>query len=53
MESAWLNVLINLSSLKDKAFRDECCQKGEALLAHAVPIAQESYEKVLKVITEK
>ena len=26
---------------------------GEALLAHAVPIAQESYEKVLKVITEK
>ena len=53
MESAWLNVLINLSSLKDKAFRDECCQKGEALLAHAVPIAQESYEKVIKVITEK
>ena len=51
--AAWLNVLINLSSLKDKAFRDECCQKGEALLAHAVPIAQESYEKVLKVITEK
>ena len=45
--------LINLSSLKDKAFRDECCQKGEALLAHAVPIAQESYEKVIKVITEK
>lgn len=53
MESAWLNVLINLSSLKDKAFRDECCQKGETLLAHAVPIAQESYEKVIKVITEK
>ena len=53
MQSAWLNVLINLSSLKDKAFRDECCQKGEALLAHAVPIAQESYEKVIKVITEK
>lgn len=45
MQSAWLNVLINLSSLKDKAFRDECCQKGEALLAHAVPIAQESYER--------
>ena len=28
MQSAWLNVLINLSSLKDKAFRDECCQKA-------------------------
>ena len=53
MQSAWLNVLINLSSLKDKAFRDECCQKGEALRAHAGPIAQESYEQVLKVITEK
>ena len=48
-----LNVLINLSSLKDKAFADECCKKGEELLAHAIPVAQESYEKVLKVITEK
>ena len=53
MQSAWLNVLINLSSLKDKAFADECCKKGEALLTHAIPVAQESYEKVLKVITEK
>lgn len=53
MQSAWLNVLINLSSLKDKAFADECCKKGEELLAHAIPVAQESYEKVLKVITEK
>ena len=53
VQGAWLNVLINLSSLKDKAFADECCKKGEELLAHAIPVAQESYEKVLKVITEK
>ena len=39
--------------MKDKAFADECCKKGEELLAHAIPVAQESYEKVLKVITEK
>ena len=53
MQSAWLNVLINLSSLKDKEYADECCHKGEAMLAHAIPLAEESYEKVLKVIEKK
>ena len=51
MQSAWLNVLINLSSLKDKAFADECCKRGETMLAHAIPLAEESYEKALKLIT--
>ena len=53
MQSAWLNVLINLSSLKDKEYADECCHKGEAMLAHAIPLAEECYEKVLKVIEKK
>ncbi len=53
MQSAWLNVLINLSSLNDKTFADECCKKGEALLSHAVPLAEESYDKALRLITEK
>ena len=53
MESAWLNVLINLSSLKDKAFADECCKRGEEMLAHAIPLAEESYEKALRLITGK
>ena len=53
MQSAWLNVLINLSSLKDKEYANECCKKGETMLAHAIPLAEESYEKVLKVIEKK
>ena len=53
MQSAWLNVLINLSSLKDKAFADECCKRGEEMLAHAIPLAEESYEKALRLITGK
>ena len=52
-QSAWLNVLINLSSLKDKEYADECCHNGEAMLAHAIPLAEECYEKVLKVIEKK
>ena len=53
IQGAWLNVLINLSSLKDKEYADECCHKGEAMLAHAIPLAEECYEKVLKVIEKK
>jgi len=32
---------------------DDRCHKGEAMLAHAIPLAEESYEKVLKVIEKK
>ena len=53
MESAWLNVLINLSSLKDKAYAEVCSKKGEALLARSVPLAEKNYEKVLEIIRKK
>lgn len=37
MQSAWLNVLINLSSLKDKAFADECCKRAKSCLHTPFP----------------
>ena len=48
IQGAWLNVCINIASLKDKAFVEECRKKGEALLAHALPVADKCYTKVLK-----
>ena len=44
---AWLNVLINLSSIKDEAFIDEYRKRGESLISEALSIADEIYEKVL------
>ncbi len=36
---AWLNVCINVGSLKDKALARSCRERGEALLAKALPLA--------------
>ena len=52
MQSAWLNVLINLKSLKDHEFADECWRHGQALMDHAIPLAKESYKKVEALIVE-
>ena len=50
IQGAWLNVLINIGSLKDRAFADEYRRRGEALLAHALPLADKSYAAILKLI---
>ena len=52
IQGAWLNVLINLKSLKDHEFADECWRHGQALMDHAIPLAKESYKKVEALITE-
>ena len=50
IQGAWLNVLINIGSVKDEAFVNESRAKGEALLAHALPLARAGYEKVLAMV---
>ena len=50
IQGAWLNVLINIGSLKDREFADECRSRGEALLAHALPLADECYAEILKLV---
>ena len=50
IRGAWLNVLINLGSIKDETFKAERRAKGEALLAKALPLAEAGYEKILVLV---
>lgn len=50
IQGAWLNVLINVGSLKDQEFAAEYRARGEKLLAHALPLADECYAEIVKLI---
>ena len=50
IQGAWLNVLINIGSLKDQALAEDYRAKGEALLAKALPLADEIYGTVVKAM---
>lgn len=50
MQGAWLNVLINIGSIKDADFAQARRARGETLLAHALPLADECYAKVLAMV---
>ena len=47
IQGAWLNVLINIGSLKNKELAADYHAKGEAMLAKALPLADKIYETVL------
>ena len=50
IQGAWLNVLINIGSLKNKELAEDYRTKGEALLAKALPLADEIYNTVVKAM---
>ncbi|MGX7014789.1 cyclodeaminase/cyclohydrolase family protein [Vagococcus silagei] len=50
LQGAWLNVLINLSSIKDEAFVKTYREKGEALLEEGCQIADRVYVEILKQV---
>ena len=50
IQGAWLNVLINLGSIRDADFAAACRAEGEALLARALPLAEGIYTRVLTQI---
>ena len=50
IQGAWLNVLINIGSLKNKELAEDYRAKGEALLAKALPLADEIYDTVVKCL---
>ena len=50
MQGAWMNVLINIGSLKDQAFAMEYRKKGETLLARSLPLADAGFDKLLRLI---
>lgn len=47
---AWLNVLINIASIKDEAFVSECREKGYALLSRAERVSEAGYAAVLAML---
>ena len=50
IQGAWLNVLINIGSLKNKDLAADYRAKGEALLAKSLPLADKIYETVLTMM---
>lgn len=50
MQGAWLNVLINIGSLKDRGFAEDCRKRGEILLERALPLADAGFAKVVEMI---
>ena len=50
IQGAWLNVLINIGSIKDEEFTAKAKKRGEALLEHALPLAETSYRRLLVMV---
>ena len=50
VQGAWLNVLINLGSLKDEAAAAAYRTKGEELLNDTLNLSRDVYEKVVRVL---
>lgn len=50
IRSAWLNVLINLSSMRDQALAGELRERGEALLERSLPLAEQIYQDVVRAL---
>ena len=50
IQGAWLNVLINIGSLKNKELAEDYRAKGEAILAKALPLADKIYAEVLTMV---
>ncbi|MGX7059488.1 cyclodeaminase/cyclohydrolase family protein [Vagococcus humatus] len=50
LQSAWLNVLINLSSIKDEEFVKEYRTEGEVILKEGCALADKIYEEILEIV---
>ncbi len=51
LQGAWLNILINISGIKDQEFAAKYRGEGERILAQSLPLAEEIYQNVLRDIT--
>ena len=50
LQGAWLNVLINLSGIKDEAFVEKYRQDGTAVLNEGCQLADDIYNKILEIV---
>ena len=48
VQGAWLNILINVSGIKDEAFTAKYRGEGEVIIAKALPLADKVYAHVLE-----
>lgn len=46
IQGAWLNVLINVKSLKDRAVAESALARGRAILDRALPLAERLYGEI-------
>lgn len=53
LQSAWLNVLVNVNSLKDRAQATALGNQGQALLDTALPLAENIYQDIAQSLTPK
>ena len=50
IQGAWLNVLINLGSIRDVAFAAQYRTRGQILLDEALPLSQRIYGRILEMV---
>lgn len=50
VQGAWLNVLINLGSIRDAAFAAQYRTRGQILLDEALPLSQRIYGRILEMM---
>lgn len=50
IRGAWLNVLINLGSIRDADFAQSYRSRGQALLEEALPLSERIYRQVLDMV---
>ena len=50
IQGAWLNVLINLGSIRDVAFAAQYRTRGQILLDEALPLSRRIYGRVLEMV---
>jgi formiminotetrahydrofolate cyclodeaminase len=50
IQGAWLNVLINITGIDDRAFTGALREEGEGILARALPLAENLYQKIAETL---
>jgi formiminotetrahydrofolate cyclodeaminase len=53
VQGAWLNILINIPGITDKAFSGKYRTEGEAILKKALPMADEIYNSILQNLNQE
>lgn len=50
LKGAWLNVLINLSGVKDESFVNDIKEEGQKLLTDGTHLAEKIYTAILEIV---